>query len=240
MRESFTVGCLLAASLPLAAQPAAAQSGGDVAIGYSYLTNQELAANATNLPAGFFFDSSLQVNDFLSIAMDVNGHFRRGIEASGTYAGGPADMPVRPLEDEDFQFFSFNRPEDEYCSPVLTKCEVHIQTVGAVAGPRFHVQAGGARPYFHALFGVSRSLRKIGFFAHTATHWAVQPGGGVDISMTPNTAFRIQADYRMTFFPLPNQADPGSQSSLVSNDGVDFRDFKLSFGFVFNLGARRE
>ena len=112
--------------------------------------------------------------------------------------------------------------------------------MGAVAGPRFHVQAGGARPYFHALFGVSRSLRKIGFFAHTATHWAVQPGGGVDISMTPNTAFRIQADYRMTFFPLPNQAEPGSQSSLVSNDGVDFRDFKLSFGFVFDLGARRE
>ena len=239
MRESIALGFVVAASIPLAVQPAEAQVGGDVSIGFSYLTNNELAANATNLPAGVFFDMSAQVNDFMSIAMDVNGHFRRGIEASSVYAGGPADMPVSPLADQDFQAFSFNRPEDEYCSPVLTACEVHIQTVGAVAGPRFHVQAGGARPFFHTLVGISRSLRKIGFFAHTATHMAIQPGGGIDIGITPNTAFRIQADYRITFFPEPNQADPGSQSSLVNNNGDDFKDFKLSFGFVFNLGSRR-
>ena len=68
---------------------------------------------------------------------------------------------------------------------------------------------------------------------------AIQPGGGVDISITPNSAFRIQADYRMTFYPVPDQSDPGSQSSLVNNDGGDFRELKLSFGFVFNLGSRR-
>lgn len=241
MRESLALRCLLAASLPLAAQPAAAQVGGDVAVGFSYLTNDELAANATDLPAGFFFDMSAQVNDFMSIAVDANGHFRRGIEPSTMYAGGPNDLPVRPLENQDFQAFSFNRPEAEYCSEILVEsgCHVAIQTVGIVAGPRFHVQAGGARPFFHMMGGVSRSLRKIGFFAHTATHLAIQPGGGVDIAMTPNTAFRIQADLRMTFFPEPNQADPGSQSSLVNNDGGDFQDFKLSFGFVFNLGSRR-
>lgn len=241
MRKSFALGCLLALIL-LAAQPAAAQVGGDVAIGYSYLTNNELAANATSLPAGLFFDMSAQVTDFVSIAMDINGHFRRGIQPHTMYAGGPNDMPVRPLEDQDFQAFSFNRPENEYCSSilVLSGCHVHIQTVGAVAGPRFHVQAGGTRPFFHALAGVQRSLRKIGFFAHTATHMAIQPGGGVDISLTPNSAFRIQADYRMTFYPVPDQSDPGSQSSLVNNDGGDFRELKLSFGFVFNLGSRRD
>ncbi len=241
MSESFALRCLLAAAIPLAAQPAAAQVGGDVAVGYSYLTNKELAANASSLPTGVFFDMSAQMNDFMSIAMDINGHFRRGIEPSTMYAGGPNDMPVRPLENQDFQAFSFNRPENEYCSPILelSGCDVHIQTVGAVAGPRFHVQAGGARPFFHVMAGISRSLRKIGFFAHTATHMALQPGGGVDIAMTPNTAFRIQADYRMTFFPEPNQGDPGSQSSLVNSGGTDFKDFKLSFGFVVNLGSRR-
>ncbi len=239
MRKSFALRCLLTASILLAAQPAAAQTGGDIAIGYSFLSNSELAANATSLPAGFFFDTSLQVNEFLSIAMDINGHFRRGVEASDMYSGGPSDPVVRPLENQDFQAFSFNRPEVEYCSPVLTACEVHIQAVGAVAGPRFHFDAGGARPFVHGLVGISRSLRKIGFFAHTATHLAIQPGGGVDISMTPNTAFRIQADYRMTFFPVPDQADPGSQSSLVNVDGTDFRDFTFSLGVVVNLGARR-
>ena len=240
MRKSFALGCLLAL-IPLAAQPAAGQVGGDVAIGYSYLTNNELAANATNLPAGLFFDMSAQLTDFVSIAMDINGHFRRGIQPHTMYAGGPNDMPVRPLEDQDFQAFSFNRTENEYCSSILVRsgCHVHIQTVGAVVGPRFHVQTGGARPFFHALAGVQRSLRKIGFFAHTATHMAIQPGGGVDISITPNSAFRIQADYRMTFYPVPDQSDPGSQSSLVNNDGGDFRELKLSFGFVFNLGSRR-
>jgi hypothetical protein len=163
MRESFTVGCLLAASLSLAAQPAAAQAGGDVAIGYSYLTNQELAANATNLPAGFFFDSSLQVNDFLSIAMDVNGHFRRGIEASGTYAGGPADMPVRPLEDEDFQFFSFNRPEDEYCSPILTNV-----VVGRTRSCRDRNSAIGYRA------GLHRGERPLAYWRHDPVANVVQ------------------------------------------------------------------
>ena len=115
---------------------------------------------------------------------------------------------------------------------------MNIQTAAILGGPRFHMQTGGVRPYFHALFGVARSLRKIGFFAHTATHWAMQPGGGVDIDMTPNTAFRIQADYRVTMYPTPNQSDPGSQSSLVNPDG-NFKELSFSLGVVVKLGGRR-
>ena len=237
MRKRLVFGCVLAAAAVCLPQPAAAQTGGDLSVGYSFLTNDQLAANASNLPLGWFFDTSLQLNEAVSFAFDVKGHYRRGIDPHAEYAGGPMDMPVRPDPNQDFQAFSFNRPEGEYCSPILTVCHVNIQTASVLGGPRFHMQAGGVRPYFHALFGLARSVRKIGFFAHTATHWAIQPGGGVDIAMTPNTAFRIQADYRLTMYPTPNQSDPGSQSSLL-NDG-NFKELAFSLGVVVRLGARR-
>ena len=240
MRKRLSFGLVLAGVAALGLpQPASAQTGGDLAVGYSFLMNDQLAANASNLPFGFFFDTSMQVNDAVSIAFDVNGHYRRGIDPSYTYSGGPMDMPVRPDGNQDFQAFSFNRPEGEYCSPALSVCHVNIQTASIVAGPRFHLQAGGVRPYFHALFGAARSLRKINFFAHTATHWAIQPGGGVDIDMTPNTAFRIQADYRLTMYPTPDQSDPGSMASLVNPGGEDFKELSFSLGVVVKLGARR-
>ncbi len=241
MRKHLVFGCVLAAVVALGSpQPASAQVGGDLAVGYSFLTNNQLAANAGSLPFGYFFDTSYEVNEGLSLALDVNGHYRRGIDPHDMYSGGPNDMPVRPNPNQDFQALSFNRPEGEYCSPILTVCHVNIQTASVVGGPRFHLQAGGVRPYFHALFGVARSLRKIGFFAHTATHWAIQPGGGVDIDMTPNTAFRIQADYRLTMYPDEDaQTDLRGTSSLVNPGGEDFKEFAVSFGFVVRLGDRR-
>ena len=241
MRRHLVFGCVLAAVVALGSpQPASAQVGGDLAVGYSFLTNDQLAANASNLPFGFFFDTSYQVNEGLSLALDVNGHYRRGIDPHSMYSGGPNDMPVPPNPTQDVQWLSFNRPEGEYCSPVLTVCHVNIQTASVVGGPRFHMQAGGVRPYFHALFGVARSLRKIGFFAHTATHWAIQPGGGVDIDMTPNTAFRIQADYRLTMYPDEDaQTSFAGTSSLVNPGGEDFKELAVSFGFVVRLGDRR-
>lgn len=239
MRKRLVFGLVLAAFTVCLPPTASAQTGGDLAVGYSFLSNDQLAANAGSLPFGFFFDTSMQLNDSLSIAFDVNGHYRRGIDPHETYSGGPMDMPVAPNPNENFQSFSFNRPESEYCSPQLTVCHVNIQTASVVAGPRFHMQAGSVRPYFHALFGAVRSLRKINFFAHTATHWAIQPGGGVDVDMTPNTAFRIQADYRLTMYPTPDQSDPGSMASLVSPNGEDFRELSVSLGVVVRLGARR-
>ncbi len=249
-RRRLVLGGVLAALAFGLPQPAAAQTGGDVAIGYSFLSNNELAANASNLPFGFFFDSSIQLNDFMSFAFDLNGHYRRGITPSDTYSGGPSDPVVKSPPDQDFQAFSISRPEDEYCSPrlsrdqydyedVLSTCHVNIQTVGVLGGPRFHFDTGGARPFFHGLVGVTRGLRKIGFFGHTATHWAIQPGGGVDIDMTENTAFRVQADYRVTFFPDPDLSDPGSQASLLNAGGANYKDFSISIGAVVRLGSRR-
>jgi hypothetical protein len=232
MQRFAVLGCLVAALTLHLPQPAAAQVGGDIAIGYSFLSNDSLAVNSSNQPLGFYFDTALELNDFVSIAFDLTGHYRRGIDPSTS-----RDLVVAPLPTEDFQAFSFNRPEQEWCSPILTVCDVHTQTVGALVGPRFHFDAGRARIFVHGLVGINRSLRKIGFFAHTATHLAIQPGAGVDIPITPNTSFRLQGDYRTTFFPEPDQAN--ARSSLVSINGEDYNDFSFSLGFAFKLGARR-
>ncbi len=58
MHKRLVFGCVLAAAALAMPQPASAQVGGDLAVGYSFLTNDQLAANASNLPLGFFFDTS--------------------------------------------------------------------------------------------------------------------------------------------------------------------------------------
>jgi hypothetical protein len=226
---------VLLAALSLASvQPVTAQDrAGQLSVGYSFLSNDDLAVNAGSLPFGFFFDANFELNDWISLAGDLNGHFSRGIEPSASL-----DRVVPPLPTEDFQAFSFNRPETGFCSPRIPDCKVRLQTVSAVGGPRFHFPAGRVTPFVHVMAGVTRSLRKIEFFAHTSTNLTIQPGGGFDVDMTDRTALRLQGNYRRVFFSVPDQTRPGELSSLVSKDGADYHDFTFSVGVVFKLGER--
>jgi len=75
MRRFAGGACILAAlafSLP---QVASAQTGGDLAIGYSYLAADGLVVNASSLLVGVFFGTSWRVSEAFSIAADINGHF---------------------------------------------------------------------------------------------------------------------------------------------------------------------
>ena len=232
MRECSVLAFMLAALTLGLVPPAAAQNNaGELSVGYSFLADDNLAVNQKNLPWGFSFDANFQLNDWVSLAGDLNGHFKGGIEPSAS-----VDRVVLPLPTQDFQAFSFNRPETGFCSAVIQECRVDIQTISAVAGPRFHVPAGRVRPFVHVMAGATRPLRKIAFFAHTSTNFTVQPGGGVDVDMTDTIAFRIQGDYRRVFFGVPDQANPGA--SLVSKDGADYGDVLLTVGVVFKFGER--
>ncbi len=213
-------------------QPAAAQTDAvELSVGYSRLANDDLAVNQSSLPWGFSFDTAINVNSWLSIAGDLNGHFKRGVEPSTSL-----DRVVPPLPTEDFQAYSFNRPEIGFCSPRVQDCAVGIQTISGVAGPRFHVPAGRARAFVHVMAGATRSLRKIAFFAHSSTNFTIQPGGGVDVDMTDILAVRVQGDYRRVFFGVPDQTSGGA--SLVSKDGADYADVMFTFGVVFKLSGR--
>jgi opacity protein-like surface antigen len=213
-------------------RPVAAQNNAaELSAGYSFLANDDLAVNQKSLPWGFFFDAAFGLNDWVSVAGELNDHFKGNIAPSSSL-----ERVVPPLPTQDFQAFSFNRPETAFCSPLIQNCKVSVQAISVVGGPRFHVPAGRARPYFHVMAGATRSLRKIELFAHTSTNFTIQPGGGVDIDVTDTTALRIQGDYRRVFFGVPDQTNPGA--SLVSKDGADYQDVIVTVGVVFKLGGR--
>lgn len=230
MRPCSLPGFVLAALILGLVEPVAAQTT-ELSGGYSFLANDDLAVNQTSLPWGFSFDSAFGFNDWISLAGQLTSHWKGGIEPSSSL-----QRVVPPLPTQDFQVFSFNRPETGFCSPLLQNCKVSIQTISGVGGPRFHLSVGRARPYFHVMAGATRSLRKIEFFAHTSTNFTIQPGGGVDIDVTDATALRFQGDYRRVFFGVPDQSNPGA--SLVSKDGADYQDAILTVGVVFRLGGR--
>ena len=213
--------------------------------GYSFLTNDKLARNADSLPLGWTAGGAYQLGDNLSLAFDLSGQYNLGVDVCGGVESRgvpifdqPADclvgvVPADPTTDE-FQGLSFHRAEAQWCSQVLSDCDVKIQSVGAFVGPRFSVQTGSVKPFFHIMGGAVRSVRKIVFFSHTSTNFALMPGGGIDVDVSDTLAVRFQGDYRIVFFGDP--ADSGA--SLVSAGGEDYNEFRLQFGLVFKLGAR--
>ena len=232
MRGCAVLACMLAALTLGLVQPVTAQNNAaELSVGYSFLTNDDLAVNQSSLPWGFSFDAAFKVNRWLSIAGDVNGHFKFGIEPSTSL-----DRVVPPLPTQEFQAYSFNLPETGFCSARLEECDVSIQTVSGVGGPRFLIPAGRVRPFAHVMAGATRSLRKIGFFAHTSTNFTIQPGGGVDVDITNLTALRIQGDYRQVLFGEHDPTEGGA--SLVSKGGSDHEGVMFSVGVVFKLGGR--
>ncbi len=233
MRRFAVLGCILVALTLYLPQPAAAQDRPvELFAGYSFLSNDDLAVNQSTLPWGFVAGAEVEMTELFSLAFELSGHYKNGITPSTD-----TSRVVAPDPTQDFQAFSFNRAEIDWCSARIQDCDVDTVMIGGVVGPRFHLlETGRARPYFHFMAGATRALRKIAFFAHTATNFTIQPGAGVDIDMRDNMALRIQGDYRRVFFPTPDQTDPGA--SLVSKDGDDYQDFVLNVGVVFRLNGQ--
>jgi hypothetical protein len=68
-----------------------------------------------------------------------------------------------------------------------------------VGGPRFGRTSGHARPFVQFPVGWARSQTIFRLGSHTDTYsdnyFVVQPGGGVDVSVTDRLAIRLGADY---------------------------------------------
>ena len=231
--RSAAFGCLLGALILGLGQPAAAQSkAGQMSIGYSFLGNDDVTVNQSTLPTGFSVDGALEINNWFSLAGELNGHFKTGITPSSSM-----DRVVAPLPTQEFQALSFNRPETGFCSPVVQNCRVGVQTFSGVVGPRVYVGTSRAKPFVHLLAGATRTLRKIDFFAHTSTNFTLQGGAGLDVGVAPNLAVHIQADYRRVFFGVPDQNNPSA--SLVSKNGADYNVVMVTVGLGFKLGNRQ-
>ena len=225
-----------------AGRPAAAQDtfAGDVFLGYAFLGNDDLAVNANNLPFGWATGGTYRVNELLSFTFDLSGSYKNGIDPCGIETALPRDpgclagveLPDPTME---FQGLSFHRTEEEWCSPLFRDnvgCRMRLNSIAIFGGPRIETQRGSVRLFAHVLPGFVRSTRSIDFFTHTATNFALMPGGGVDVDVSDTVAVRFQGDYRRVFFPSPED----SSSGLVSRN--DFNEFRFMVGVVLRVGRQ--
>jgi hypothetical protein len=89
-------------------------------------------------------------------------------------------------------------------------------------GPQVNLRRDGSRvtPWAHFLVGAQtgHEFRFPGRFV-SETYWAMQPGGGVDVSLNSRVGLRFGADYVRSFRDLLR----------------DFDHYRLHAGFVFKL-----
>jgi len=236
------LGLILTAFSLTLARPAAAQARGEWGIGYSFLGNNTIAVESSSLPIGWVGAGALELSDNLSIAFDVSGDYGSADVCGGVGSRGistslqPADCLVGVVPataDMEFQGFSNQRAEAQWCSPTLSLCNVATVSVGGFVGPRFVLGSrGSVRPFVHVMGGVVRSVRKIGFFSHTSTNFAFMPGAGVDVPAGDNISFRIQADMRRVLF-----GPDDSSSASLHTGGQDYNEIRVAFAIVIGVGG---
>ena len=259
---------------------ASAQGGGDFGVGYSIVRNGNLAENSSLLPGGWYTSGTANVSSRLAIAWGASGAFNFGIppgehpvnlsRAAQAAAADNKIAVVPPSRHEEFQGLSYHRAEALWCSPTLSlnpgDCGVQINSIGAGAGPRLYFgEPGGVRPWVQVLVGAVRVVRKIDFYVHTATNFAVMPGFGVDVPISERAGFRLDVAYSHSFVPHPSRSASSfrvvdSSSNFMFHDSVgsipgvvedaiqgaydpadlagggDFRELRIGVGVIFNVG----
>lgn len=106
-----------------------------------------------------------------------------------------------------------------------------------LGGPQFSFRTTGMTPFAHALFGVTRVSRGVGFlgvnFGASETDLAMAFGGGLDINLSDRIAIRaIQADY----FPVRSGGNILNRFNLPFSFGSDFvNNFRVAAGIVIKF-----
>jgi hypothetical protein len=108
-----------------------------------------------------------------------------------------------------------------FCSPANGYVTLYTFT----AGPQVSFRLGRFKPYAHALFGGARYSRT---FGSPERSFANVLGGGVDVSVIPRIAWRVQADALQTRFFL-SPFSGGYNTSTVQNS------LRVSTGVVFGF-----
>jgi hypothetical protein len=129
----------------------------------------------------------------LGIVADFSGHYGNETIGSLIFCRGPLPPSVPPncTENASVSLYTFT------------------------FGPQVSLPLGRFKPYAHALFG-GALYRELMFLGGSSTSFADELGGGIDVSVIPLLAWRVQADALQTRF--------GSlQSSLRLSTGVVFR-----------------
>ncbi len=173
------VGVVLCLLL-LGAVPSSAQTPRvEISGGYSFMHDQD---RAEDFPAGWFASATGNITDWIGAVAEIGGHHRecRNCER------GPFTSEMFRGTDRDLRVFTF------------------------MAGPRVATRAmSRVMPFAQFLLGGSHISGGVQFDGALTTGFAYQPGGGVDVYVTPEP--RGSAAGR-----LPGRSNRGEQRRCVT------------------------
>jgi hypothetical protein len=180
-------GLLALVALAISVFPASAQSVSssryDVAGGYAFMRDQDIADNNPDISANFPAGWMAAVGGTLPSGFGVVG------EVSGSYktVSIPGDQP-----------------------------KLRVYTF--LGGPRFRKSLARIAPFGQVLFGVARATTSVLTVTETASDFAYQPGGGVDLDVSGRLGVRIEGDYR-----------------IIRSEGTNSKESRFTIAAVFGF-----
>lgn len=171
----------------------------ELSAGYTFLRDFTDSTNAINFPFGWYASTTVNLNRSFGLVGEVTGSYKNNLNS------GIEELSV-----------SANTSEHTF-----------------MGGPRFAGKTGRVMPFAQFLAGAAHVRASMdmpielpGHFTASATKFAFQPGGGVNVLVTDNLGMHVGADYRCI---------------VDNNDGGDttyVKQFRFVTGLTFNWGAR--
>jgi hypothetical protein len=161
---------------------------------YAFMRDQD---RGEDFPAGWVAAVVGNINDWAGVVSEVGFSHR----TCRNCQRGPFTSATFQGTDRDLRVFTF------------------------LAGPRFASRAFAAvTPFAQLLMGGSHISGGVQFDGALTTGFTYQPGGGVDLSLTPRVGIRLQGDYRI----VRTQGHNTNASRFLA--GVVWRQGQLSGG----------
>jgi opacity protein-like surface antigen len=152
---------------------------------------------------------------------------------------------VRPSFGWEFNFANVRHSESGNSvvggiGTVQAKASEQLNTF--VTGPRFILDRGPARPFFHALFGIDHESLSVSASSATTSDsesisdnsFAALLGGGLEIPLSRHIGLTTEGDYLLTRHGIP--ADLAILAGIPSSSATQ-HNFRVTAGIVFRLGS---
>jgi len=159
--------------------------------GYSFLEDHD---RSENFPAGWVASATGNINRWIGVTAEVGGNYR----TCDNCQRGP------------------------FTSQESRGADLHLRVYTFMIGPRVSARAIPAvTPFAQFLFGGTHVSGGVQFDGALTTGLTYQPGGGVDVKVTPKAGIRLQGDYR-----------------IIRTQGVDNKQSRFLVGLVFWPGGQ--
>jgi len=191
-RTRMNLGGVVLCLFLLGAVPLEAQTPrAEISGGYSFVHDKD---RSEDFPAGWVVSAIGNVNEWISVATEVGGNYRVCRECQR----GP------------------------FTSSKFRSTDLNLRVYTVMAGPRVASHAISAvTPFAQILVGGSHISGGVQFDGALNTGFTYQPGGGVDVRVTPNVGIRLEGDYR-----------------VIRTKGHDNKESRVLVGVVFRSGQR--